>query len=192
MIRSNLISIIIGVSVLAISACEQSVSRGGETAKNDTSSGSQPSQIACLDPKTGKLAQPGPDIECSVPKQGEAQEDLVVRELEGGGQIIDPKGKFDKNKTGQTTANRVAVVDRKTGKLITQRPNDAKAAARYDRSVARARIIMKRQSKLRSTQVLYPEVLANGGIIVDLQGHFQVPLVAKLSEDGQVRTRHQH
>lgn len=192
MIRNNLLSLIIGVSVLAISACEQSVSRGGETAKNDTSSGAQPSQVACLDPKTGKLVQPGPDVECSVPEQDKVEEDLVVKELEGGGKIVDPKGKFDQNKTGQTTANRLAVLDRKTGKLITQRPDDAKAAARYDRSVARAKIIMKRQSKLQSTQALYPEVLANGGIIVDLQGQFQVPLVAKLSKDGQVRIRHQH
>lgn len=181
-----------GVSLLALSACDRSLSGGSETAENSTSSEASPSQIACVDPATGKLIQPGPGVECSVPKQDKVQVEPVVRDLEGGGKIIDPKGKFDQNKTGQTTADRLAVLDRKTGKLITQRPSDAKAAARYDRSVARARIIMRRQAKLQSTEVLYPEVLADGGIIVDLQGRFQVPLVAELSEDGQVRIQHQH
>lgn len=192
MIRNNLINIVVGVCILAISACDRSESDGDKTARTGASSDASSGQVACLDPATGKLIEPGPGVECRVPEEDKVQEEPVIKDLEGGGKLIDPKGRFDKNQAGQTPANRMAVLDRKTGKLITQRPEDPKAAARYDRSIARATLIMKRQSKHRQPAVWFVEDLPDGGIIIDPQGRFEVPLVVKLSKDGQVRIQHHH
>lgn len=192
MIRNNLMNIVVGVCVLAISACDRSEQGGDKTAPTDTSSDTSSGQVACLDPATGELIEPGPGVECRVPEQEKVQEEPVVKDLEGGGKLIDPKGTLDKNEAGQTSANRMAVLDRKTGELITERPDDPKAAARYDRSVARAMLIMKRQSKRGQPEAWSMTDLSDGGILIDPKGRFEVPLVAKLSKDGQVRIQHQH
>ena len=126
-----------------------------------------------------------------MPEQAEALEEPEVKELEGGGKSVDVKGRFDKNQVAPATANRIAVIDRKTGELITKRPSDPNAAIRYDRSIARIKAMIKRQSKRHPAETLYPEVMASGGVKVHLQGRFQVPLVATISEDGQTHLRHQ-
>lgn len=194
MMRKSLwgVGLAAGVSVLALGACEPSA-----LDQTEVSEKASPARTACIDPATGKLIPPGPDVKCSVPAQATTDEEPIVRDLEGGGKAIDLKGQGHKNQVEPASQNRMAVVDRKTGELLTSRPGDALAAARYDRSVARARSIMKRQQAARSdtlsvNQILVPEALPSGGIKIDLQGRFQVPLVAKLSKDGQVHLRHQH
>ena len=191
MLRKNLIPVVTGVAALAISACDRPVEGAGETVGNIAPAESAASQIACQDPETGELIQPGPGVDCRVPEEAKALEEPVVKELEGGGTSVELKGRFDKNQEAPTSSNRMAVIDPKTGELVTSRPSDPQAAIRYDRSVARAKAILERQSKTTSLEPVYREALPNGGVRVHLQGRFQVPLVAELSEDGQVHLRHQ-
>jgi len=192
MMRHNFIHMVTGVAVLALSACDRPAQSGAETVDDSASTQGSQSQIACQDPTTGELVQPGPDVECSVPEQAKSLEEPVVKDLEGGGKSVELKGRFDKNQVKPATPNRIAVIDRQTGELITERPSDPNAAIRYDRSIARIKTMMNRQSKIQPAEILYPEVSADGGVMVHLQGRFQVPLVANLSEDGQVQIQHQH
>jgi hypothetical protein len=168
------------------------VQSGEEAVSESTSTKGTSDQIACQDPVTGELIQPGPGVECSVPEQAEVLEEPVVKDLEGGGKSVNVKGRFDKNQVTPATPNRIAVIDRKTGELITKRPSDPNAAVRYDRSIARIKAMMNRQSRRHPAETLYPEVLTSGGVKVHLQGRFQVPLVATISEDGQTHLGHQH
>ncbi|MGI9493238.1 MAG: hypothetical protein ACR2QF_12630 [Geminicoccaceae bacterium] len=192
--RKSLIHIVVGLVVLAFSACDRSAESGGDSISSDNSEHGSAGRLACVDPETGKLIEPGPDDDCIVPEQAESDEEPepVVKDLEGGGKVIDPKGTTNQNQTSSGSANRMVVIDRKTGKLLTQRPSDPKAAIRYDRSVARATAILKRQLKDTPAEIVYPEVMANGGMKIDPKGRFLVPLIAKRSEDGQIEIRHQH
>ena len=190
MSRKNFLSfsIMAGVVALTTAACDRPLENGDQAAGDGTSS----VRVACVDPATGELIQPGPDVDCSLPAETKTGEEPEVRDLEGGGKIVDLKGQFDQNQAKPASPNRFVVIDRETGDLLTERPTDAKAAARYDRSVARAQILMKREAGKEAATILYSEALAAGGVMVDLQGHFQVPLVATQSADGQVRVQHQY
>ncbi len=191
MTRNRFSHVVIGVAVLAISACDRPVQSGAEAVSDSTSKqGSAAEKVACIDPKTGELTQPGPGIDCSVPEQAKVYEEPVIKDLEGGGQLIDPKGRFDQKQEQPATANRVVVIDRQTGEVLNQRPSDPNAAIRYDRSIERLNALMERQSRRHPAEVLYAEPLANGGFLIDPQGRFQIPLVATKSADGQFHVGH--
>ncbi|MGI9506077.1 MAG: post-PEP-CTERM-1 domain-containing protein [Geminicoccaceae bacterium] len=192
MFRKSLLGfgITVGASVLALAGCDRSSWTGEEAAEKVTSSDASPARTACIDPESGALALPGSGVDCSVPAQAKPEEEPVVRDLEDGGKIIDLKGKFDKKESTPGSKGRMAVIDPETGKLIPHRPSDAKAAARYERSLARARARAGGGATSREAPVA--ETLPGGGFKVDLNGRFDVPLVATLSKDGETRIRHQH
>lgn len=192
MLRKSLlgIGITVGASVFALAACDRSTWTGEEVADKVTSSDAAPARTACIDPESGALALPGSGVDCSVPAQAKPKEAPVVKDLEGGGKTIDLKGKFDKNQAKPEGQGRMAVIDPETGALIPHRPGDAKAAARYERSLARARA--RAGGGAERLEAAVPKALPDGGFTVDLNGRFQMPLVATLSKDGQVRIRHQH
>ena len=171
-----------------LASCDRSSLTGEEVADEVTSSDASPTRTVCIDPESGAIALPGSGVDCSIPAEAKTAEEPVVKDLEGGGKIIDLKGKFDQNEVVPAGQGRMAVIDPETGELISQRPRDAKAAARHERSLARARA--RAGGGTPSREAPTPEALPDGGFTVDLDGRFQVPLVATLAKDGQVRIRH--
>lgn len=192
--RVSCAGLVVGASLIVLAACDGSAWTRGEAGEAGQASG----RVACVDPETGELVRPGPDVaspdvECRVPAEDKVRQEPVVRDLEDGGKAIDLNGRFDKKQVQPTSPKRLAVIDPETGELVTQRPSDAKAAARYDRSISRAQALAaKRSGRSQEDRELAPEVMANGGIKIDLKGRFQRPLLATLSKDGQLHLRHQH
>ena len=194
MVRKGLlrIGLTAGVSAFVLVACDTSTWNQEETSDIGTSSEVSANKTACVDPATGELLEPGADAECSVPAPTASAEKPVVRDLEGGGKAIDLSGKLKNNEIKPAGGNRVAVIDPRTGELLTERPDDDRAAASYDRIFQRAQILISRQANTSAVKAtLSPEVMASGGMKIDFKGRFQVPLVAKLSEDGKVELQHQ-
>jgi len=189
--RHPLLCIATGVAVFAISGCDQPTQSRAKNIDASTTAQESAGRVACQDPETGKLIQPGPDVDCDLPEQAKPLKEPVVRELEGGGQALDTNGNFRQNQTEPAPANRVAIIDRETGKLMTQRPSDPLAAAQYDRSVARLNALAKRQSNAALDEPLEVEELANGVLKLNLRGRFLTPLVATKTDDGQIQVQHQ-
>jgi len=121
------VSFTAGVSVLALTACDRTPWDQGDVSEINTSSDASSEQIACIDPATGELLKPGPDVDCRIPTQAKAKKgDPVVRDLEGGGKAIDLRDKVNQNKINPASQGMMAAINPETGELTTPSPGEVK------------------------------------------------------------------